>query len=106
MIRQGVANLGLDVAKATIIIDMELDAMGCANESKLCEELDALLHRFTDKDKKLDPKERSDAIQIVCRPKPGASKGLAFDVAERRVIEFCRANRVKVKVGILRWDIP
>lgn len=106
LIRHGVADLGLDLARATIILDMELEAAFCVNEHRLTEELDGLLRRFTDKDKKLDPKERIDAIQIVCKAKSGYSKGLAFDVAEKRVIEFCRANRVKVKVGLLRWDIP
>lgn len=106
LIRHGVSDLGLEPNRATIAIDMELESLGCANESKLCGELDGLLRRFTDQDKKLDPKARSDAIQIVCKAKPGYSKGLAFDVAERRVIEFCRANRVKVKTGMFRWDIP
>ncbi len=106
LIRYGVSDLGIDPSKAAIVTDMELEAMGCANEAKLCEELDGLLRRFTDHDKKLDAKERSDAIQMVCRAKPGYLKGLAFDVAERRVVEFCRANRVRVKVGMFRWDVP
>ena len=106
LIRYGVNDLGLDPSKTAIVIDMELESLGCANESKLTEELDSLLRRFTDQDKKLDPKERTDAIQMVCRPKPGYSKGLAFDVAERRVVEYCRVNRIKVKVGMFRWDIP
>ena len=106
LVRYGVSDLGLDPARTALVLDMELEAASCANEHRLIEELDGLLRRFTDKDKKLDSKERSDAIQMVCRAKPGYSKGLAFDVAEKRVVDFCRANRVKVKVGLLRWDIP
>ena len=106
LIRYGVNDLALDSSTAGHVTDMELDSLGCANETKLLEELDGLLRRFTDNDKKLDQKECADAIQIVCRPKSGYSKGLVFDTAERRVVEFCRANRVKVKVGFLRWEIP
>jgi len=97
---------GLDLHVATMLVDMELEVAQSANEQRLTEELDGLLRRFTDSDKKLDAKERSDAIQMVCKPKTGYSKGLAFEVAEKRVVAFCRANGVKVKVGFLRWDIP
>ncbi len=106
MIRHGVTTYGLDLHMATILVDMELEVTQSANEQRLTEELDGLLRRFTDSDKKLDAKERSDAIQMVCKPKTGYSKGLSFEVAEKRVVAFCRANGVKVKVGFLRWDIP
>lgn len=106
LIRHGVSDLALDPSTAGHVTDMELDSLGYVNEARLLDELDSLLRRFTDNDKKLDQKERADAIQIVCRPKPGFAKGLAFDIAEKRVVEFCRANRVKVKVGFLRWEIP
>ena len=106
LLRHGVAHLGLQAAKAALVVDMELEALACANEHQLCLDLTDLLHRFTDKDKKLDAKERRDAIQMVCKGKFNYSKGLAFSVAEAHVLAFCRANRVKVKIGILRWDIP
>ena len=106
MIRIGVTTHGLDLHMATMLVDMELEVTQSANEQRLTEELDGLLRRFTDSDKKLDAKERSDAIQMVCKPKAGYSKGLSFEVAEKRVVAFCRANGVKVKVGFLRWDIP
>lgn len=106
MIRLGVSNHGLDLHMATMIVDMELEVTLSANEQSLIEELDGLLRRFTNVDKKLDTKERSDAIQMVCKPKTGYSKGLSFEIAQKRVVTFCRANGVKVKVGFLRWDIP
>ncbi len=106
LLRQGTAELGLPAARAALVIDLELEALACANEHQLCLDLNELLHRFTDKDKKLDAKERMDAIQMVCKGKFNYSKGLAFGVAEAQVLEFCRAHRVKVKTGFLRWDIP
>lgn len=106
MIRIGVNNHGLDLHMATMIIDMELEVTQSANEQRLADELDGLLRRFTDVDKKLDSKEKSDAIQMVCKPKAGYAKGLSFEVAEKRVVAFCRANGVRVKLGFLRWDIP
>jgi len=106
MIRHAVNDLGLETSRATMAVDMELEGIGCANEHKLLDELEGMLRRFTDKDKKLDRKERADAIQMVCRARPGYSKGLNVEAAEKRVVEFCRAHQVKVKVGFLRWEIP
>ncbi|MEF8729483.1 MAG: hypothetical protein V5B34_14925 [Accumulibacter sp.] len=106
LIRQGTADLGLDPAKAALLTDMTLEGLLCANEQKLCDELTGVLRQFTDRDKKLDPKERSDAIQMVCKPKPGYAKGLALHVADALVVDFCRAHGVRVKVGLLRWAIP
>lgn len=106
IIRHGSANLGLDLHQATMIVDMELDVTQNANEQRLIDELDSLLRRFTDRDKKLDAKERSDAVQMVCKPKANFAKGLLYKVAEDHIEVFCRTNRVKVKVGIFRWEIP
>lgn len=88
------------------MVDMELESRGWANEAKLLDELDSLLRRFTEKDKKLDEKERADAVQMVCKAKAGYTKGLDFDTAERRIVEYCRANGVKVKVGFFKWAVP
>lgn len=106
LIRYALNDLGLESSRASMAVDMELESVGCANEHKLLEELEGMLHRFTDKDKKLDQKERSDAIQMVCKARQGYAKGLSVDVAEKRVLEYCRAHQVKVKVGFLRWDVP
>ena len=106
LIRHALNDLGLESSRASMAVDMELESVGCANEHKLLEELEGMLHRFTDKDKKLDQKERADAIQMVCKARQGYAKGLSVDVAEKRVLEYCRAHQVKVKVGFLRWDVP
>ncbi len=106
LVRHAINDLGLESSRAAMAVDMELESIGCANEHKLLDELEGMLRRFTDKDKKLDQKERADAIQMVCKARQGYSKGLSVDVAEKRVLEYCRAHQVKVKVGFLRWDIP
>ena len=85
---------------------MELEVNGIVNESKLLAELEAMLQQFTVKDKKLDPKERIDSMQYVCKARAGYSKGLNYDVAERYTVAFCRSNSVKVKVGLFSWATP
>ena len=97
---------GLELKKAEIILAMELESMGVANEKVLLVELDALLHRFTDKDRKLDDKEKNDTIQFLCKARTGYKNGLNFDVANRFITAFCRNNSVKVKVGFFKWDVP
>ena len=101
-----VQTCGLEQKKAEIILAMELESMGVANEKGLLIELDALLHRFSDKDKKLDDKEKNDTIQFLCKARTGYKNGLNFDVANHFITEFCRINSVKVKVGIFKWGIP
>ncbi len=101
-----VQTCGLEQKKAEIILAMELENMGVANEKGLLIELDALLHRFSDKDKKLDDKEKNDTIQFLCKARTGYKNGLNFDVANHFITEFCRINSVKVKVGIFKWGIP
>lgn len=103
---EGVDKLALDPLVVAAVINTELVALCIANEKKLLEELNTLLHRFTDSDKKLDKKEREDAMQYVCKSRPGYLKGLNYQVADRYINEFCKANRVKVKVGIFAWEIP
>ena len=106
LLRQATNDCGVPPEKAQVIIDMELESNGVVSEKKLLAELELMLKQFTDKDKKLDPKERNDAMQYVCKARAGYSKGLDYDVAERYIISFCRANSVKVKVGLLKWAIP
>jgi hypothetical protein len=106
LLRQGVNDCGLAADKAAVIVDMELESNGFVNEKKLLIELDAMLHQFTAKDKKLDPKENEDAIQYVCKARVGYSKGLKYDVAQNYITTYCRANSVKVKKGFLSWAIP
>ena len=106
LIQYGVQTYGLDPKNAEIVLTMELDSKGIANEKMLLTELDAILHRFTDSDKKLDEKEKNDAIQLLCKARTGFTQGLNYDVANRFITAFCRNNRVKVKVGFLKWGIP
>ncbi len=106
LLRTGIDKFGMDSQTAKIILEMELEQLGAANERRLLEELEGQLHQFADKDKKLDKKERDDAVQYVCKPRTGYSKGLNYQVADRYITEFCRANTVKVKVGMFNWVIP
>jgi hypothetical protein len=94
------------IEDAAILVDIKLEKIGCTNEFILCRELNNILFRFTGKDKKLDDKEREDLIQMVCKPRVGFVKGLSLDIAEKSIIEYCRKNQVKVKMGLWRWEIP
>ncbi|APA67076.1 hypothetical protein YQ44_03690 [Janthinobacterium sp. 1_2014MBL_MicDiv] len=71
----------------------------------MLDELDALLHTFTDIEKRLDKKSRVDALQSVCKPRFGAMKGVDFEVAERFINDFCRKNSVMQRSGIWGWKI-
>lgn len=106
LIQYGVSTCGLEQKKAEIVLAMELESRCIVNEKILLVELDGLLHRFTDSDKKLDDKEKNDAIQFICKARVGYTKGLNFDVASRFITEFCRRNRVKIKTGLFKWEIP
>jgi len=97
---------GLDKGLASATLDIELERMGVANETLLLREMEAMLRQFTDRDKKLDEKERSDLVQLFCKPKAGYSKGLSISVAQEFIVDFCRQNRVKVKAGIFKWAVP
>jgi hypothetical protein len=98
--------LGLSRTDTEVAVDLELESLFTANEYALLARLEANLRQFTDKDKKLDPKERRDAIQLACRPAVGYRQGLRYDVAERFLVQFCRSNGVKVKKGFMRWATP
>ena len=105
LLREG-ARVGLAAATAQALLDLTLERGGIANEAVLLEGLDKMLRQFTDQDRKLDPKEQRDALQMVCRPAPGYTKGLRADVADRAVIDFCRARGVKLRTGWLGWKVP
>lgn len=97
---------GLDRSSAETVLDLELERLGIANEAALLVRLEALLRRFTDKDRRLDDKERRDAVQLVCRAAAGFAEGMRHDVADDYVVRFCRERGVKVKVGLLKWAVP
>ena len=97
---------GLEASKAQLILDYELEQLFVANERQLLKNLHEALQRFTSSDRKLNPKERQDAIQLVCKTKAGYRQGLDLGLAEATVVAFCRANQVKVKMGLFSWAIP
>lgn len=106
LLAEAVSAFGLDKDLANVTLEIELERMAVANEALLLREMEAMLRQFTDKDKKLDAKERIDLVQLFCKSKAGYSKGLSINVAQDFIVEFCRINKVKVKVGILKWAVP
>jgi hypothetical protein len=100
------STFGLNKGLASATLDIELERTGVANEPLLLREMEAMLRQFTGHDKKLDAKERSDLVQLFCKPKAGYSKGLSFNVAQDFINNFCRNNGVKVKVGLFKWSVP
>jgi len=93
-------------ARAETLLAMWLEQHHVVNENQLLAELDGLLHAFTHEDRKLDKKERQDALQSICTPRPGYARGLDSVEAERYLIEFCRINSVRVRVGLFKWQVP
>jgi hypothetical protein len=71
----------------------------------LLDELGALLHAFTDLEKKLDKKSRVDALQSVCKARLGAIRGVDPEIAERYIDDFCRKNGVMQRSGMWGWKI-
>jgi hypothetical protein len=106
LVKFGIQNCGLDQTETQIILKMEFENRKITNEKKLVTEMESLLHQFTDKDKKLDDKERDDTIQLFCKARPGYQQGLNFEFANNYITTFCRKNSVKIKVRFLKWEIP
>ncbi|MDD5581308.1 MAG: hypothetical protein PHY16_18815 [Methylobacter sp.] len=105
-VQYAVSKLSISSDKAQVVLDLELERLFIANENKLLRELTEALHRFTDDDKKLDNKEETDALQMVCKADLGYRYGLKYDTAQRAIDDFCRANGVKKKKGLFSWAIP
>lgn len=97
---------GIDVRDADLVIREELAKIGAVCERVLLEELDKLLHQFTDNDKRLDGKEERDALDKVLIASHGKRKGLDPRVAEEYVNSFCRVNGVRRDSEIKRWLLP
>lgn len=104
--RYGVDTCGLDPLRAQIVLDLELERHFVANEWQLLKTLHETLHRFTAADRKLDPKEHKDAVQLVCKAAPGYRNGLNLQCAESAIVDYCRANQVKIKAGLFTWVVP
>ena len=96
----------MDESSAKVTIEFELEQNCILNESRKIEELYSLLQRFTQNDKKLDSKEREDALQKVSKTKAGYLKSLNPEVAIAHLNKFCRENEVKIKTGLFKWEIP
>lgn len=88
-IKEEGAAKGMSIKDIELSVRTTLDKHGAACERLLIEELDRLLHQFTDNDRKLDPKEERDALDKVIRPAQGKKKGLDPRVAEEYVSSFC-----------------
>ncbi|MCC7695689.1 hypothetical protein IGS58_03815 [Janthinobacterium sp. EB271-G4-7A] len=105
LLRYGKSTLGLDTRRVESILSVALQRLNVVNEKALLDELDGLLHVFTDTEKKLDNKSRVDALQSVCKPRPGAMKGVDPEIAERYINDFCRKHSVMQRSGIWGWKI-
>lgn len=105
LLRYGKTVLDVDARRVESILSLALQHLNCVNEKELLDDLDALLHVFTDAEKKLDKKSRVDALQSVCKPRPGAMKGVDPEIAERYINDFCRKNSVMQRSGIWGWKI-
>lgn len=105
LLRYGKSALGLDVRRVESILSVALERLNVVNEKALLDELDALLHVFTDTEKKLDKKSRVDALQSVCKPRSGAMKGVDPEIAGRYINDFCHKHSVMQRSGIWGWKI-
>ncbi len=105
-VKEEAAAKGIAVKDTDLVIRTELDKVGAVCERILLDELDRLLHQFTDNDKRLDGKEERDALDKVLALAPGKKKGLDPRVAEDYVNSFCRVNGVRRDTETKRWAIP
>lgn len=94
-IKEEGAAKGIAIKDIEFVIRAELDKSGSVCERVLLDELERLLHQFTDNDKELDNKEERDALDKVLNAAPGKKKGLDPRVAEEYVHAFCKVNGVK-----------
>lgn len=85
---------GILIKDIDLIIKSALDEVGAVSERVLLNELDRLLHQFTDNDKELDSKEERDALDKVMRLSSGKKAGLDPRVAEDYVHSFCKSNGI------------
>lgn len=105
LLRYGKSVLGVDVRRVESILSLALQRLNVVNEKELLDDLGALLHVFTDTEKKLDKKSRVDALQSVCKPRLGVMKGVDPEIAERYINNFCRENSVMQRSGIWGWKV-
>lgn len=93
-IKEEGAAKGISIKDIELIMSAELGKYGAVSERIILDELEKLLHQFTDNDKILDNKEERDALDKVLIPAGGKKKGLDPRVAEEFVHAFCKVNGV------------
>lgn len=93
-IKEEGSSKGIGIKDIELVVRTELDKLGAVCERLLIDDLERLLHQFTDSDRKLDGKEERDALDKVVRPAAGKKKGLDPRVAEEYVNSFCKVNGV------------
>jgi len=105
-IKEEAAARSIAVKDTELVLRSELDQVGAVCERVLLDELDRLLHQFTDNDKRLDGKEERDALDKVLTPASQKRKGLDPRVAEEYVNSFCKVNGVRRDTETKRWVVP
>ena len=94
-IKEEAATRGIAVNGTQLVIRSELERIGALCERTVLEELDALLHKFTDDDKLLGGKEERGVLDQVLAVTADRKRGLDPRVAEEYVNSFCRVNGVR-----------
>ena len=105
-IKEEAASKSIATKDTELVIRSELDKLGAVCERVLIDELDRLLHQFTDNDKRLDGKEERDALDKVLAAAPGKKKGLDPRVAEEYTNSFCKVNGVRRDTETNKWKFP
>jgi hypothetical protein len=105
-IKEESAARGIATRDCELVLREGLEAHAAVSERLLIAELDRLLHQFTDRDKKLDPKEERDALGKVVTKAPGKKAGLDPRVAEEYVATFCKANGATRSTDRPAWLVP
>jgi len=105
-IKEEAAAKGMAIKDIDFVIRSELQKSGSVSERILIDELDRLLHQFTDNDKRLDAKEERDALDKVLTPVTGKKKGLDPRIAEEYANSFCRVNGVTRDSDVKRGAVP
>ena len=102
-IKEEAAARGIVSREIELVIREQLDEYSAVSERALVEELDRLLHQFTDNDKKLDQKEERLALSKVVNAASGKRVGLDPRIAEEYVSSFCKANGASRSTDTKKW---
>lgn len=105
-IKEEAASRGIANRDTELVMRSTLDGLGAVCERVLIDELDRLLHQFTDNDKRLDAKEERDAMDKVLRPATGKKTGLDPRVAEEYTDSFCKVNGIRRDSQKPSWLLP